>query len=200
MLNCAAGPIHQSYAIQGECRVSVKLCVYLRDDQLPTRDAWQAAINAAGMKLTLDEFDARSFDGFLSCLLDGVQCGFEYYFSPLEEQDEEIRNQIGDSNRLVMLKMHGGEMIDLKAAMYAAAALTESSGGTFYDPQGDVAATGRGVYELMRQNEEHDCERGRLAAEKDAAFTDNRCPHCGAPCPTYRKTCKACGRSVRVSA
>lgn len=43
-------------------------------------------------------------------------------------------------------------------------------------------------------------ERDRLAAEKDAAITDNRCPHCGVPCPSYRKTCKACKKPVRGSA
>ena len=177
--------------------VSVDLCVYVREQRLPTRDAWQSAIDAAGMRLTLDEFDTRNFDGFLPCRLDGIECSFEYYFHTLEEQDEEIRDRIGDSNRVVTLVLHGGQMTDLKAAMFAAAALTEVSGGTFYDPQGDVAATGKGVYELIRQDEERERERGRIAAAKDAAITDERCPHCGAPCPSYRKTCKACGKAVR---
>jgi hypothetical protein len=164
---------------------------------LPTRAVWQAAIDAENVKLALDEFDPRDLDGFLPCRLDGLECGFEYYFGPLEEQDEELRAQITDCDRVVTLILHGGQMRDLKAAMYAAAALTEVSGGVFYDPQGDQSVRGRGVYALMRQDEEAQRERGRLAAEKDAAITNNRCPHCGAPCPSYRKTCKACGRAVR---
>ena len=150
---------------------------------------------APGLKL--DEFDTRDLDGFLPCRLDGTECGFEYSFHALEDQDEEIRDRIGESDRVVTLTLHGGEMNDFKAAMYAAAALTEVSRGTYYDPQGDVTATGKGVYEVIRQDEERERERGRIAAEKDASFTNNRCPHCGAPCPSYRKTCKACGKAVR---
>jgi hypothetical protein len=34
------------------------------------------------------------------------------------------------------------------------------------------------------------------AAEADARLTDATCPHCGQPCPSYRKTCKRCGKPV----
>jgi len=36
----------------------------------------------------------------------------------------------------------------------------------------------------------------RRECEKDAALTDRRCPECGLPCPTYRKTCKFCGLAL----
>jgi hypothetical protein len=52
---------------------------------------------------------------------------------------------------------------------------------------------------------EHEMERDRQTqahldaiAAKDAAITDKRCPCCGKPCPRYRKTCKHCGKAVRV--
>jgi hypothetical protein len=35
-----------------------------------------------------------------------------------------------------------------------------------------------------------------IEAAKDAAITDKRCPFCGKPCPSYRKTCKYCGQAV----
>ena len=174
--------------------MSVHLCVYLLGERLPTRDAWQAAIDAAGVPLTLEECDTRILNGFLPCRLDGLECGFEYYFQALEQQED--TRDLGDCDRMITFILHG-QMTDWKAAMYAAAALTEVSGGTYYDPQGDVMATGRGVYALMREDEERARERGRLAAERDAAITNSRCPHCDAPCPSYRKTCKACGRLLR---
>jgi hypothetical protein len=34
-------------------------------------------------------------------------------------------------------------------------------------------------------------------ALKDAQITTERCPFCGKPCPSYRKTCKHCHRQVR---
>ena len=36
-------------------------------------------------------------------------------------------------------------------------------------------------------------------AEKDAKITKQRCPFCGQPCPSYRITCKHCGRNVRAT-
>jgi len=37
------------------------------------------------------------------------------------------------------------------------------------------------------------------AAASDAKITDRKCPHCGQPCPSYRKTCKHCGKPVSGS-
>ena len=50
----------------------------------------------------------------------------------------------------------------------------------------------------------YDEERGRAkqiemdaVATKDAQITRERCPFCGKPCPSYRKTCKHCHRHFR---
>jgi hypothetical protein len=40
-------------------------------------------------------------------------------------------------------------------------------------------------------------EEKAKVAKRDAQLTDHKCPHCGQPCPSYRKTCKHCLRSVR---
>ena len=184
--------------------MSVELFVYLRNDCVPSQLEWQAGIHTAGLKLILDEFSPCDHAGFLPCRLNGGQCGFEYYLGAvadlvkdLESEDiERLRKQIGERDRVVTLRLHGGRMDDLMAAMYAAAVLAELSDGVFEDPQSGEFATGRGVFELLRRNEDSERERGRRAAEKDAAVTDRRCPHCNAPCPSYRKTCKACGHTV----
>src|SRR5512133_2716137 len=151
--------------------MSVEVYVYLRNSRLPTHAEWQAAINKENVNLVLDEFSPREHTGFLPCRLNGSECGFEYLFHPLEDQDAEIRGQIGECARLVEMIWHG-RMDDARAAMYAAAVLTEISGGVFHDLQTGEFATGRGVYELMRQAEESARERGRRAAAKDAAVTD----------------------------
>jgi hypothetical protein len=177
--------------------VSVHLYVYVRDDRVPTKADWQARLDKANSGLVLDEFDPRDHAGFLPCLLGGAECGFEYDLTRADDLDAEVRTRVGDRNRTVMFVLHGGRAGDLKAAMYAAAALTEISDGVFLDPQSGTIATGHGVFELIRSAEDEARERGRHAAAKDAAITDARCPHCGAPCPSYRKTCKACGLVVR---
>jgi hypothetical protein len=51
--------------------------------------------------------------------------------------------------------------------------------------------------EASRKEREETARRLQEVARKDALITDKRCPDCGAPCPSYRKTCKHCGRDVR---
>ena len=40
--------------------------------------------------------------------------------------------------------------------------------------------------------------RMAVVAERDAQITNNRCPVCGMPLPSYRRTCKYCGEQVRA--
>ena len=37
------------------------------------------------------------------------------------------------------------------------------------------------------------------AAAADAKITGRKCPHCGQPCPLYRKTCKHCRQPVNTA-
>lgn len=51
-------------------------------------------------------------------------------------------------------------------------------------------------------DDERACQRQALLdhqAAEDALITTSTCPHCAKPCPSYRRTCKHCGRSVRCS-
>jgi hypothetical protein len=45
-------------------------------------------------------------------------------------------------------------------------------------------------YERQKQ------ERIARMTATDAAMTDRRCPFCGKPCPSYRKTCKHCHKPL----
>lgn len=104
--------------------MSVTLCVYLHEERLPSRDEWQRVIADAGGSLQLDDMPMAEHSGFLPARLDGEDCGFEYYYEPVDpEQDADILPSIGGRNRIVQLVMHGGCELDLRAAMLAAAAL-----------------------------------------------------------------------------
>jgi hypothetical protein len=176
--------------------MSVDLCVFLRDERLPTYDQLQSAIDAAGVDLQLEPFSTREHSGLVPARLRGMACGFEYYFHPVEEEPEEVRREFGDRNRVVTFVLHGGPPEELQSAILCAAVLTRLADGAFLDPQSGEFARGDGVLELFRQYEEERRERGKRATEKDAAITSRRCPQCGSPCPEYRKTCKACGFEV----
>ncbi len=176
--------------------MSVHFPVYLRDDLLPTREHWQQVLASHGVALVFDEFCPRTFSGHLPCRFNGVACGFEYYFDSVDkEADPELTDKIGNRDRVVDLVLHGAMALDSLAATYAAGALAEVADGLFLsgDSENAFVRSIAEVKELLRQSEEAQRERGRARAQKDAQITDRRCPQCGAPCPAYRKTCKACG-------
>ena len=176
--------------------MSVKVDIFLHEGALPTRDRWQQAIDRRGIKLTLNEFDTRTHTGYLPVIYEGRPTGFEYEFGSAKEWGDDLR-EIGDRARYVRLTLHG-ETDELDAAMQAAAVLTESFDGLFFNEEsGNEWVSGDGVFELIRRDQPARAERGKTAAAKDAAITDRKCLHCGAPCPSYRKTCKACGAPQR---
>lgn len=68
-------------------------------------------------------------------------------------------------------------------------------------PEGNEERATRMAAEAARHRAE-EVERARLdaVAAKDARITRAVCPWCGKPCPTYRVTCKHCGKQVRTTA
>jgi hypothetical protein len=178
--------------------MSVTLDVFLNEDELPTRDRWQEAIHELGIDLQLDAFNSRVHRGYLPVTYQGRRTGFEYDFSPIDvEAFGGDPPEVGGRTHIVTFKLHGTEDV-FDAALYAAAALTKIANGLFSDPQtdGDDAEGGE-VFELIERRKAEEADRRRLAAAEDAHITDRRCPSCGAPCPWYRKTCKACGVAQR---
>jgi hypothetical protein len=173
--------------------VSVEVCVYLRSRDLPSRDAWQRAIDAPGIDLQLDEFSPRELTGFLPAKLNGEECGFEYLYHPVDHDEaEEVLAEVGDRDHVVRFVTHASKL-DGRSAMLAAAALTELVDGVFFDPQGGEFARGHGVFVLMEEWERAAREaRMRRAEEKWGPITNRRCPKCGAPCPEYKKECSVC--------
>jgi hypothetical protein len=59
--------------------------VFLQESRLPTVEAWNAAIKAAGFDLVLDPADLREEDGYLPATWEGDQSGFEWYLARVAE-------------------------------------------------------------------------------------------------------------------
>jgi hypothetical protein len=175
--------------------MSVEVYVFLRSPDLPTRDTWQKAIDLARVPLTLQPFDVLMHSGFVPVRLHDRDTGFEYYIGVAREVPGVDISRLAGRDRCISFRV-GGDMKELQAAMHAAAVLTERFGGVFFDPQINEYAEGSGVFDVIRRDGTFEVDRKRRLAEKDAELTDRRCPQCGAPCPSYRKTCKACGFAV----
>jgi len=175
--------------------MSVALYVFLQDQDVPSRDEWQGAINAAHLPLILDVFDVRKFAGYLPVELDGIDTGFEFFFGVVSEIPGVDALRLAGRDRYVAFVLHS-DLTEMKAAMLAAATLTEHASGVFFDPQSGEYAEGSDVFAIIRRDEEAEVLRRRRLAEKDANSTNRLCPECGAKCPEYRKTCKVCGYEI----
>ena len=131
--------------------------------------------------------------GFLPTKLEGQDCGFEYFFQPVEPgETEEVLAEISDRDRSVSFVWHSSEN-DGRAAMLAATVLTEFVDGVFFDSQSGRFARGKGVFSLLEEEIRSEWDRKmRLAEQKWGQTTTRRCPKCNAPCPEYRNKCAVC--------
>jgi len=172
--------------------MSVHVCVFLCDHQLPDREQWQAAIDDAGVDLKLDDCSPRQHVGFWPVHMEGKECGFEYAFDAAPESGDDLQQLFGLRDRMVELTWHSSQD-DMRAAMLAAACLAKLVDGVFLDPQSGEFAVGAKAFELIKLQERAEQDRRRAQAERKwAHLTERRCPRCGAPCPEYRGRCAVC--------
>ena len=176
--------------------MSLNTLVILRDDQLPSIAQWQRALYDAGINLQLDAIeDLRGHTGYLPAKLNGIDSGFEWYFGPVDEVFGQTPDGIGGRGHAASFVTHG-EVHETLCALYAAGVLTGISNGLFFDEDAGAFVPGERGVEIAANWEASERQRQRQLAEQDADPTDRRCPECGAPCPSYRKTCKVCGYAI----
>ncbi len=119
--------------------MSIVTAVILERSHMPTPDAWQAALAAAGFPVRLDlDFVPLEFDGFLPASYDGRTGGFEYVLSDLDlsEYEPEVAVRFGDRDAIVSLVTHS-DFTELLTAVLAAAALAHLVGGILHDTESD---------------------------------------------------------------
>jgi hypothetical protein len=122
--------------------MSVELIVYLRRSAMPSPEGWQTAIHDAGFPVELDrDFDPDTFSGFLPCNLRQAQSGFEYFASPLSEEDRTDVGAPQGCDFSVTLVTHS-DLREFACSVAAAGALAQASNGLLVDPQSGGSFTG----------------------------------------------------------
>lgn len=117
---------------------------FINKDNVPSKEAWQEAIDQFNfkIKLTLDpELSPFEDEGFSPCGWGDTDedVGFEIYYEPssdIHEGDEDLIKIIGDKDYCISM-CWGGSMKDCAAVMIASAAL-EKSFGAIISYQGEV--------------------------------------------------------------
>lgn len=113
--------------------MSVENVVILRRDKVPSPDAWQAAISAAGFDMEMDtDFSFDDFEGFLPCKYKGEDAGFEFFFEELDTDGLELTKeeiaQIASRDWIVTL-ITRSDFRDLMVAQIAASVLCAMTDG-----------------------------------------------------------------------
>lgn len=204
--------------------MSVHLEVFLRQENLPSRLAWQHAIDAEAIDLQLDDADTRTQVGFWPCKLNGTDCGFEYIFGKAEppghekpqnasskgfwtrlfgtesssepEEPGDVQTIIGDRDHVVEFVWHSS-IDDGRAAAFAAAVLAKITDGFLLDPQSGELTPGKDAVGLIRTQDRTEQEIKMEQAEKKwGRLTQRRCSKCSAPCPEYRPRCFVCNYEI----
>jgi len=114
--------------------------VFLQAANLPTVDAWNAAIKAEGFDMVLDPFDLRIDDGYRPAILSGEESGFEWYLSDVARLEElpkfPFKAHIGDCDLQALLCFTSYAHEDVTSSI-AGAVLAKLSGGYYWDPETD---------------------------------------------------------------
>ena len=135
--------------------MSLDLHIFMHDARIPSRESWQQAIEQLGFQTILDEtLDVKQQTGFVPAIYAGHSTGFEFTLEPAEDvlsHYSHILNRVGDREMCATFKW-GEALMEMAAALSAAATLTQFSDGIYYNPQDDVVYSAEEAVEATRRD------------------------------------------------
>lgn len=120
---------------------------FIHKSKVPSRDQWQAAVDAAGFDLKIDpELKVFEDEGFMPCKLLGRDSGVETYFSPTNDifdDPADAEDLAGDRDFCISFRS-GSRFSEAACAMVLSYALAHSFGAVVSyegeEPYEDLAA------------------------------------------------------------
>ena len=121
--------------------MAIELHIFVSAAGVPTACAWQEAINQAGFPALLDTaVDVQIHTGFWPASYKGKPTGFEFYLTPTTDflkTYPHIAGQVGDRATCATFRW-SGNLLEMCAALSAAAALTKLTDGIYFYPDDDI--------------------------------------------------------------
>jgi hypothetical protein len=109
--------------------MSLEQTAYVGRSSVPQRDALQQAIDALGFECKLDEsYVPFKSAGFLPCVLNGKDSGFEIYFEPAAELLKgfpDLAKSVGKRDIAITFRW-GGDMAEFASVLIVSGALATS--------------------------------------------------------------------------
>ncbi len=121
--------------------MSVELHIFMQDSRVPTRDAWQQAIEQLGFPVVLEpSLDPRHDTGYRPTSFRGQPTGFEFYLEAAAgvlSSYSHVVPRVGDREKCATFRW-GGDLKECGAALSAAAALAQITDGVYFYPDDDI--------------------------------------------------------------
>ena len=134
--------------------MSLELHIFIQDSQVPSRDAWQQAIEEAGFPTVLEPtLDLRRDTGFRPTTYKDQATGYEFYLEPaasILEAYPHITEQVGSRDMCATFRW-GGDLVECAAAISSAAVLTKLADGIYFYPDDDIIRTAADAVEATRE-------------------------------------------------
>lgn len=99
------------------------------------------------------EFDPKTFSGFLPCVHQGHPSGFEYFFELNAKLDDEVRRAAGRGRTLAISFVTHSDMRELVTAMIASGVLALLSDGVIWSDESGDSFSGPDAISLARETE-----------------------------------------------
>lgn len=179
----ASGRIPKLLRVCGARAMSMELHAFMRRDALPTRAAWQAAIDRLGLPIVLDpSLEAETANGFWPCRVDGRDGGVEVWIDPADGislgDDPHAPQRVAGLDAVVSFRW--GSRIDaMLCALGLAAVLAAEFGAQIHDPQMGVFAEA----ESLRREFDESLLEARKEAARETAKEAARTPAPPPPIP-----------------
>jgi hypothetical protein len=134
--------------------MSVTMRVFLDPAAMPSPTAWAHEIRTRGFAMDLDvDFDPKTFSGFLPCVHQGHPAGFEYFFQPDAELDDELRRAAGRARTLEVSLVTHSDMRELVSSMIASGVLALLTDGVVWSDEAGESYSGPDAIDIARATE-----------------------------------------------
>lgn len=138
--------------------MSLEQTAYLARGSVPERAALQAAIDSLSFDCKIDEsYVPFKSEGFLPCVLNGEQSGFEICFEPAAEvlnNFPSIATRVGARDTAITFRW-GGDMTECACVLIVCAALTTDFGAiVHYQDDNIIYSTEQLVEEVCKALQE----------------------------------------------
>ena len=121
--------------------MSLELHIFMQDSRVPSREAWQQAIEQLSFPTVLyPTLDVRKDTGFSPTTYKGQDTGFEFSLEPAADilaSYSHITPRVGSRDKCATFRW-GGDMTECAASLSAAAALTKLTDGIYFYPDDDI--------------------------------------------------------------